>query len=289
LQTNPHKPPLWRTLLVLGRISNLPTVWSNCLAGWLLGGGGEWSRFGVLCAGGSLLYTGGMFLNDACDSRFDAQHRSERPIPSGAIQVQTVWLLGTTCLSIGLLLLAVLGKTPALFALGLVACIIIYDVVHKKTVLSPVIMSACRFLLYLLATSCAVREFSILSLWYGFILAFYIMGLSYLARREATNGRINLWALFLLFAPIVMAYFLKQFLYASGLIIMLAFVAWVIWCVRRILNQEPGAIGRAVSGLLAGIVLVDLLAVQNVSGTFLLVFPLLFGGALILQRVVPAT
>ena len=31
-----------RTLLVLGRVSNLPTVWSNCFAGWLLAGGGLW-------------------------------------------------------------------------------------------------------------------------------------------------------------------------------------------------------------------------------------------------------
>ena len=40
-----------RALLILGRVSNLPTVWSNCLAGWLLGGGGEWGRFVVLCLG----------------------------------------------------------------------------------------------------------------------------------------------------------------------------------------------------------------------------------------------
>ena len=26
-----------RTLLILGRVSNLPTVWSNCLAGWIMG------------------------------------------------------------------------------------------------------------------------------------------------------------------------------------------------------------------------------------------------------------
>ena len=36
-----RQPSNLRTLLVLGRASNLPTVWSNCFAGWLLGGGGE--------------------------------------------------------------------------------------------------------------------------------------------------------------------------------------------------------------------------------------------------------
>ena len=34
----------WHALLVLGRASNLPTVWSNCFAGWFLGGGGESTR-----------------------------------------------------------------------------------------------------------------------------------------------------------------------------------------------------------------------------------------------------
>src|SRR5437899_1088645 len=64
-----------RTLLVLGRISNLPTVWSNCLAAWLLAGGGPWSRFAILGTGASFLYTGGMFLNDAFDVEFDRKYR----------------------------------------------------------------------------------------------------------------------------------------------------------------------------------------------------------------------
>src|SRR5438552_468570 len=67
-----------RTLLVLGRVSNLPTVWSNCLAAWLLAGGGLSRRLGILCAAASLLYTGGMFLNDAFDVEFDRKYRTER-------------------------------------------------------------------------------------------------------------------------------------------------------------------------------------------------------------------
>src|SRR5258707_12171009 len=82
-----------RILLVLGRVSNLPTVWSNCLAAWLLGGGGAWSRFAVVCLGATLLYTGGMFLNDAVDEAFDRRFRPERPIVSGRISARTVWVL----------------------------------------------------------------------------------------------------------------------------------------------------------------------------------------------------
>ena len=66
---------VWRALLVLGRVSNLPTVWSNCLAGWLLGGGGEWGGFCWLCLGATALYVGGMYLNDAFDAEFDRVFR----------------------------------------------------------------------------------------------------------------------------------------------------------------------------------------------------------------------
>jgi 4-hydroxybenzoate polyprenyltransferase len=67
--------PALRTWLILGRVSNLPTVWSNCLAGWWLGGGGNFLKLPFLFIGVSLLYLGGMFLNDAFDEAFDQQHR----------------------------------------------------------------------------------------------------------------------------------------------------------------------------------------------------------------------
>lgn len=69
----------WRAWLVLARASNLPTVWSNCLAAGLLGGGLEPGRLVVVGIAASLLYTGGMVLNDAFDAEFDRRFRRERP------------------------------------------------------------------------------------------------------------------------------------------------------------------------------------------------------------------
>src|SRR4030095_6179699 len=100
--------PSFRTFLILARASNLPTVWSNCLAGWLLGGGGDWLEvaiprvrgagvrlnFAILCLGATFLYTGGMFLNDAFDADFDRHFRPERPIASGAISEKEEWRWG---------------------------------------------------------------------------------------------------------------------------------------------------------------------------------------------------
>ena len=76
-----------RDALLLGRVSNLPTVWANLLAGTALAG----VAFGSLGAGLALIllpaytlfYVGGMYLNDAFDANIDAEERPERPIPSG--------------------------------------------------------------------------------------------------------------------------------------------------------------------------------------------------------------
>src|ERR1700745_1809733 len=94
-----------RTLLILGRTSNLPTVWSNCLAGWWLGGDGNYYKLPSLLAGATLLYLGGMYLNDAFDAQFDSQYRRERPIPSGLISAQAVWQYGFGLLVAGLIML----------------------------------------------------------------------------------------------------------------------------------------------------------------------------------------
>src|SRR5258706_9705876 len=90
---NPSITRQLHTLLVLGRVSNLPTVWSNCLAGWWLSGGGNYWKLPLLLLGMSALYTGGMFLNDAFDADFDRQRRPSRPIPSGKITPEIVWRL----------------------------------------------------------------------------------------------------------------------------------------------------------------------------------------------------
>src|SRR5229473_4560703 len=107
-----------RALLILGRVSNLPTVWSNCLAGWWLGGAGHFEKLPFLFAGATLLYVAGMFLNDAFDVGFDRRHRPERPIPSGAISLKSVWRWGFAFLASGAASLLWLG--PVIGGLGLV-------------------------------------------------------------------------------------------------------------------------------------------------------------------------
>jgi hypothetical protein len=277
-----------RVLLVLGRVSNLPTVWSNCLAAWLLGGSGPLSSFALLCGGATLLYTGGMFLNDAFDVEFDRRYRPERPIISGQITHLRVWLLGASSLSLGLLAMIPLGKMPSLFGGLLLAAIVLYDAIHKRTVLAPVLIAGCRFLLYWLSASAACGQVSSLVMERAAALAAYIIGLSYLARGESRHVGPIRWATPLLFIPITIALLAGG---AGRITVWLAAVAqgaWVIWCLRG-RPRARGYITSGVSGLLAGIALVDLLATVGQSTTVVGIFALLFVLALLSQRVAPAT
>ena len=281
--------PSVRTLLVLGRASNLPTVWSNCLAGWLLGGGSSWPVLALVCLGGSLLYVGGMCLNDAFDASFDRQFRRERPIPSGAISEELVWKLGGGMLGAGWLLLAVLGWDTALLATLLAVAVLVYDAAHKAVAFSPVLMAACRFFLLLAAASAGAEGVTGLSIWSAFALAGWIVGLSYVAKRESTTGRLQRWPLAVLALPLGFAALINNGgwrLPALGLGLLV--IAWAAWCLRHTFAAGNRNLGLTVAGLLAGICLVDWLAVVPPLGTGLVFFGL-FLASLLGQRFVPAT
>jgi 4-hydroxybenzoate polyprenyltransferase len=279
-----------RALLILGRVSNLPTVWSNCLAGWWLGGGGNFGKLPLLLLGVSALYTGGMFLNDAFDAEFDRQRRSSRPIPSGAISLAAVWRWSFAWLGLGALALAVLGKTTGVLSLALLACIIIYDATHKAVTASPWLMGMCRFWVYVIAGSTGVGGVNGGPIWCGMALAVYVAGLSSVARRKSFRGPVPYWPLLLLAAPIFLAMLMNAGdARKDAMLLSLLLVLWVARCARTIFQAGEVNVGRIVSGLLAGIVLVDWLAVAPQIPhrlSFVLFFPL-FGATLALQRFAP--
>jgi 4-hydroxybenzoate polyprenyltransferase len=217
-----------RTLLVLGRASNLPTVWSNCLAGWLLGGGGAVGTLLLLCVGMTCVYVGGMYLNDAFDTDFDQQHRPERPIPSGAISAGEVWGFGVGWLTLGIVMLCFFGLTTAFLGVLLLISVILYDWVHKAVAFSPFLMALCRFFLFLGAASTGIFGVTGIAIWSAFALAFYIVGLSYVAKSESTRGALKYWPCYLLAAPLVLAFLANDGPYAKRAWLLCVFVAvWI--------------------------------------------------------------
>jgi len=280
----------FRTLLVLGRVSNLPTVWSNCAAGWLLAGGGKWASLIFVSVAVSFLYIGGMFLNDAFDVGFDYNHRPTRPIPSGAITQREVWLWGFGWMILGVVGLMCLGQTTAILGLSLALAILIYNLIHKIMIIAPVIMGGCRVLVYLIAASVGVTGVTGESVWKGLALGSYIVGLSCLARKETSKVRIQYWPCTLLAGPIIIAWLLDDGADARAAVACsVAVILWAAWTILQTLGREHPNVGRAVARLLAGIALVDLLAVANCPLPVAAVFIGCFLLALTLQRYVPAT
>jgi len=288
---NPAFTRQLRLLLVLGRVSNLPTVWSNCLAGWWLSGGGNYWKLPFLLFGISALYTGGMFLNDAFDADFDRQRRSTRPIPSGAIAVEKVWQWSLLWLGLGALSLMAMGWVSGVLGLLLLLNIVVYDAVHKAITASPWLMGLCRFWVYVIAGSTGVWGLNGWPIWCGAALAFYIVGLSYVAKRESFRGPIPHWPLILLASPIVLAWLMNGGdARKTALLIATIIALWIARCVRTIFQSGEVNVKRIVSGLLAGIVFVDWLAIVPQCPPWLAsVMLVLFGTTLLAQRFIPAT
>jgi hypothetical protein len=291
LLATPHRRPYWQTLLVLGRISNLPTVWSNCLAGWLLGGGGNGLDFLILGLGASALYVGGMFLNDAFDEDYDRSNRRERPIPSGQIEAAEVWRWGFGALGCGVLLLLFLGWGPALLGLLLAGAILLYDGLHKFVAFAPLLMASCRVLLYWVAAASAVQGITGLALWSSLALGSYVTGLSVYAAHERSKRRLPYWPMLLLGVPVLLAWVANSGPYGPrALLLSLVVVVWITRSMHTALRPASSNVPAAIGGLLAGIVLVDLLAVAGGESLWVSVtFVGLFVVALVAQRFVPAT
>lgn len=259
-----------KVALQLGRVSNLPTVWTNVLAGVALAGAlSECAPPGRARAGAatiaalalvmSLFYVGGMWLNDAFDRHFDARMRPERPIPSGRATAREVFVGGFTLLAAALLGLGLLAiAAPSAWSLMtcgviLTALIVLYDMHHKDNPLSPILMGLCRVLVYLTAAA-AVAPLSARVYGGAAVLLSYLIGLTYVARQENLSEVKNLWPLALLGVP---------FLYASttgGLWMVLITVAFFVWVLHALsfLRSEPKPrIPQAVVALIAGISLLD--------------------------------
>jgi len=190
---------LARTLLQLGRVSNLPTVWTNCVAAAGLAAAGTSAPLpsGALVATAavamSAIYTGGMFLNDAFDHEHDRTHAPERPIPAGAIRAGSVFGLGLVQLLLGVALVALAGahfgtgmdSAALASAVALVLLVVLYDLWHKRNPLSPFLMAGCRALVYVTVGLLAGGGHAEPALWLGSVgMALYVVGLTWLAKLE---------------------------------------------------------------------------------------------------------
>ena len=277
-----------RVLLVTGRMSLLPTVWSNCLAGWWLGGGGSAGNLALLWLGTTCLYLGGAFLNDACDAQHDVMFRRARPIPAGEIEQRTVWLISLALLAAGVFFLAMFGQTTTVLAFWLVGLIVAFNASHKVFTGWPVLVAIGRLALYMVAASTATEGVTGLAVWSGLALAVYVLGVDFLAQSKKSGSALPFWPTFLFFAPLLLAWLANGEGYRSvACVLSLLLGLWIFLCLRYSFGAPSRNIGHTINGLTAGMVLADFLAVGPESlwlGAFFMPF---YVAVLVLQRFVP--
>jgi hypothetical protein len=279
------------TLLRLGRISNLPTVWTNVIAGAVIAGGANGAgEIAVIALAMSTFYVGGMYLNDFFDRTIDARERPMRPIVAGEIGAGMVSTIGFGLLAIGIVLMIPFGLA-AIWGMALAGVIVLYDVWHKGNALGPTIMGVCRALVYLGAGVAMTGQISLALAIGAFVLAAHTAGIAYAAKQESLDTISSLWPMVLLAAPLIVA---LPYI-ASGWIVPLAFAlllvadAAAVWLLVK--RSVPGSVSRAVSGLIAAISLVDAVAVAWAGANPLLVLACAAGYPLtrLFQASVPGT
>jgi 4-hydroxybenzoate polyprenyltransferase len=178
--------PRWRAYLLLSRVSNLPTVWSNVLAGCVLAAPiVQWPVFYRLAIAVSLLYTSGMFLNDAFDYESDAVARPDRPLPAGEVSVVAAFVVGFSLMAVGELIIAAQGATyaPAVWGLGLAVAILYYNARHKRDPLGPLIMGICRGLVYCVAASAIAPVLPPSVSIAAVVMTAYVLSLTFVAKK----------------------------------------------------------------------------------------------------------
>jgi UbiA prenyltransferase family len=279
------------TLLRLGRVSNLPTVWSNVVAATVLAGAElATATTATVMLAMTAFYLGGMYLNDAFDRDVDARERPGRPIPAGEIAPLTVFWIGLGLLVVGIALMSISGTSAGLAGLVLAAAIVGYNLHHKGVGWSPLLMGACRTLVYVgagIAASGTVAPALVLG---ALALCAHVVGLSFAAKQESLNRIDHLWPLGVLAIPFAVGLWLLPS-GALGLLAAAALLAADGFAISML--KTPTAtrgVPHAVSLMIAAIALVDALVASTTrSGIAVLLCFGAFALTCALQRYVPGT
>ncbi len=283
----------FRSWLVLGRVSNLSTVWSNALCAWVLGGGRDLQTLSFLMLGFSLLYLAGMYLNDFYDLDFDKKYRPERPIPAGKVKRSHVLVATITMFILGSLCMYLSHPDTLLYGLMLVGLIVLYTIIHKRTAAGVPVMAACRLAIYL-AVGAACTTGITPTIWgAGLIMFFYVLGITALARNESNSVKVSAAGSAFLVCPLIAVIYVAGPPYNPTFPLYLLLLAlWMALTFSKARATGQLIVGKTIGPLLAGICLMDL---AILSSMHLVAVPILgtilgfFVIAIIAQKRIPAT
>ncbi|MFU8780801.1 MAG: UbiA family prenyltransferase [Kiritimatiellia bacterium] len=283
--------------LRLARISNVPTIVSNVLAGAALAGLWEqgisgmympqWGSVLLIVLTMALFYTAGMYLNDYFDFRIDCRERPERPLPSGVLSRTTVLVCVCGYFAAGLVALAMVRPQALVPGVLLIGVIVLYDYWHKQNRLGHWVMALARSLVYV-TTFVALAGMHVWPLiWAAVAMLFYVAGLTYIARNETRNDFRRYWPVGFLVLPVL--YFCWQ---TAGvfLLVPVVFSVWCGWALWFVYRRTGKSIGGGIVRLIAGIALLDAMVLASGGLSLLVCMALvLFVLTRVLQRYIPGS
>ena len=159
-----------------------------------------WLAYVVLALASGCLYLAGMVWNDVFDLAEDKRSPRFPPLPSGRVGKGTAIALGVLLFAAGLAAGRRRGAPtgqpewnhePLVFALGILAGVMIYDGGAKRTPAGPVAMAGCRFLNILFGLS-LIPEAALdieYRIYLAAVVGFYIVGVTWFARTEESKSR----------------------------------------------------------------------------------------------------
>lgn len=288
-----------KALAELLRLSALPTAMADIFAGYLFRHDGlaPHGTFVALLAASSLIYLGGMVLNDVCDIEQDRRERPGRPIPSGRIALPSARLLAMMLLGAGMVLASLASRTSAVMAAVLVACVIAYDVRFKATPLGPLLMGACRGLNILLGMSTALPFVHGPSIHVALAMTAYVIGITWFGRREAATSTRRQLAAASALMVVAIAATVGLLLWPGPTVayryfilfpfLLLPWLSTVTY--RAVENPQPALVQRGVRSALMGIVVLDAGVVCAARGPIwaFVVLALLIPNRLLSRRLSP--
>jgi 4-hydroxybenzoate polyprenyltransferase len=306
-------------LLSTARVANIPSVvvnvWLGISFGLAFNANGRisevpWGAAGLLALAGILLYVAGNFLNDWMDRDWDAERRPERALPCGLFKPAAYLRVAILSAAAGLAMAACVSLSAAMVAIVILICIVGYTRWHKRNASAVVLMGMCRAgLVWLGALGVAGPVESVKWVWIVFFAGWssigilcYISGLSLGARLESVASpmekSLRSPRKLFVFVPVAMIFpFVYiaslQWMFISGVV---PYASWIVFCE---IKRQRGS-RKYIPFLLAGIPLVDwvfllplaILCRQwsaEISVTSLVLPPIAFVAALLLQRLAPAT
>ena len=195
-----------RSYLLLARVSNLPTVWTNVLTAYIasmlsiepVSQADAYAAVSVdktlpiAALAMTMFYAGGMFLNDAADAKIDAIERPERPIPAADVSRFEALVAGVLLLAGGeLILFAMPARGPAMIAgAALAAAIAFYDYRHKGRAFAPVVMGLCRALVYVTVSVATISVIGAPVLITAVVMWVYIIALTWAAKTRGIGDLV---------------------------------------------------------------------------------------------------